>query len=109
MYKKIDNKDIKYLKSLFEEGYALFGSEISKDYGHDELGTVANMPDALVFVRSAEEVSKVISEIMGCDVSHVSLEINEVEKTDWKSKVWDKEIEPNMDKLYVKPGYKPEK
>ena len=60
MYKKIDNQDIKYLKSLFEEGYALFGSEISQDYGHDELGTVANMPDALLFVRSAEEVSKVL-------------------------------------------------
>lgn len=60
MYKKIDQNDIKYLKSLFEEGYALFGSEISKDYGHDELGTVSSMPDALVFVRSAEEVSKVL-------------------------------------------------
>ena len=60
MYKKIDNQDIKYFKSLFEEGYALFGSEISQDYGHDELGTVANMPDALLFVRSAEEVSKVL-------------------------------------------------
>ena len=58
--------------------------------------------------RCAKEVAKVISEIMGCDISHVSLEINEVEKTDWKSKVWDKEIEPNLDKLYVKPGYKPE-
>ena len=60
MYKKIDQNDIRYLKSLFEEGYALFGNEISKDYGHDELGTVSNMPDALVFVRSAEEVSKVL-------------------------------------------------
>ena len=59
--------------------------------------------------KCAEEVAKVVSEIMGCDISHVSLEINEVDKADWKSKVWDKEIEPNMDKLYVKPGYKPEK
>ena len=64
MYKKIDQKDIKYLKSLFEEGYALFGEEISKDYGHDELGTVANMPDALVFVRSAKEVSKAKAEAL---------------------------------------------
>ena len=60
MYKKIDQNDIKYLKSLFEEGYALFGNEISKDYAHDELGTVSNMPDALLFVRNASEVSKVL-------------------------------------------------
>lgn len=56
----------------------------------------------------AKKVANVISEIMGCDVSHVSIAINEVEKEDWPSKVWDKEIAPNMDKLYVKPGYKPE-
>ena len=56
----------------------------------------------------AKKVANVISEIMGCDVSHVSIAINEVEKEDWSSKVWDKEIAPNMDKLYVKPGYKPE-
>ena len=55
MYKKIDNQDIKYLKSLFEEGYALFGSEISQDYGHDELGTVANMPDALFMTTAVME------------------------------------------------------
>ncbi len=60
MYKKIDNNDIKYLKSIFEEGYALFGDEINKDYGKDELGTVSHMPDALVFARSAEEISKVM-------------------------------------------------
>ncbi len=56
----------------------------------------------------AEKVANVISEIMRCDVSHVSIAINEVEKADWASNVWDKEIAPNMDKLYVKPGYKPE-
>lgn len=58
--------------------------------------------------KCAEEVAKVVSSIMGCDISHVSLEINEVQKTDWAETVWDKEIAPNMDKLYVKPGYKPE-
>lgn len=58
--------------------------------------------------RCAEAVAKAVSETMGCDVSHVSLEINEIEKANWVVDVWDKEIEPNMDKLYVKPGYKPE-
>ena len=60
MYKKLDQNDIKYLKSIFEKGYALIGEEINKDYGHDELGTVSNMPDALLFVRNANEVSKVM-------------------------------------------------
>lgn len=58
MYKKIDDNDIRYLKSVFENGYALFGNEISPDYGKDELGTVCHMPDALVYARSAEEISK---------------------------------------------------
>ena len=60
MYKKLDKKDIQYLKSIFEEGYALFGEEISPDYGKDELGTVQHMPDALVFARNALEISKVM-------------------------------------------------
>ena len=60
MYKKLGKKDIQYLKSIFEEGYALFGEEISPDYGKDELGTVQHMPDALVFARNALEISKVM-------------------------------------------------
>ena len=60
MYKKMDEKDFQYIKSLFEEGYCLVGDEIGHDYGKDELGTVFHMPDCLVFVRSAEEVSKVM-------------------------------------------------
>ena len=60
MYKKIDKKDIAYLNSIFEKGYAFFGDEIGHDYGKDELGTVYHMPDALVYARSAEDVSKVM-------------------------------------------------
>lgn len=59
--------------------------------------------------KCALAVAKAVSEIMGCDISHVSLEINEIDKSDWEAKVWDKEIEPNMDKLYIKPGYNPKK
>ena len=60
MYKKIDKKDIAYLNSIFEKGYAFFGDEIGHDYGKDELGTVYHMPDALVYARSASDVSKVM-------------------------------------------------
>ena len=60
MYKKIDAKDIEFLKNIFEPGFALFGNEINADYGKDELGTVYHMPDALVFARTALEISKVM-------------------------------------------------
>ena len=55
-------------------------------------------------IRCAEEVTKAISETMGCDASSVSVDIKEIAKEDWKEKVWDKEIEP-LDALYKKPGY----
>lgn len=53
----------------------------------------------------AEAVTKAISETMGCDASSVSIAIKEIEKDDWKVKVWDKEIAPEMNGLYKKPGY----
>ena len=38
----------------------LSGEEISQDYSHDELGGVSHMPDALISVRTTEEVSAVM-------------------------------------------------
>lgn len=60
MYKKIDNNDIAYLKSIFAPSMILVGDEIGQDYGKDELGTVKNMPEVVVFAKSAEEISKVM-------------------------------------------------
>lgn len=60
MYKKIDEKDISYLKTIFEKDFCFFGSDINPDYGKDEMGSIYHMPDALVYARSAEEVSKVM-------------------------------------------------
>ena len=60
MYKKIDNKDIEYLKSIIPTGRILVGDEIPKDYAHDELGGVESMPDVLIDVISTEEVSKIM-------------------------------------------------
>ena len=60
MYKKIDSKDIAYLKSIFEKDFCYFGNDINPDYGRDELASIYHMPDALVYARSAEEVSKVM-------------------------------------------------
>jgi 4-oxalocrotonate tautomerase len=55
--------------------------------------------------KCAEEVTKAIAATMGCDESSVSIAIKEIEKADWKSKVWDAQIAPEMDGLYKKPGY----
>ena len=60
MYKKIDNKDIDFLKSFIPKERLLIGDEISKDYSHDELGGISKMPDVLINVVSTEEVSKIM-------------------------------------------------
>ena len=49
-----------------------------------------------------------IANTLGFDIKAVSLEIDEIEKKNWAFDVWDKEISPNMEKLYIKPGYKSE-
>ena len=58
-----------------------------------------------VKTKCAEAVAKDISETMGCDTSSVSIAIKEIGKEDWKAKVWDTQITPEMDSLYKKPGY----
>ncbi len=61
MYKKIDEQDITYLRSLVPENRIYVGDEISHDYAHDELGSVENIPDVLIDVLSTEEVSKIMA------------------------------------------------
>lgn len=60
MYKKIDNKDVEYLKSFIPQERIFVGNEISADYAHDELGSVENMPEVLINVLSTQEVSKIM-------------------------------------------------
>ena len=59
MYKKVDQKDIDYLASLFDEKYFFAKDQIPEDYNKDALGTLVKKPDILIFVRSAEEISDV--------------------------------------------------
>lgn len=59
-YNKINDNDIKYIKSIVDSNRVFVGDEISSDYGRDELGTVQQMPDVLVQVTSAEEVSNIM-------------------------------------------------
>lgn len=55
--------------------------------------------------KCAEEIAKVVTETMGCELKSVSVSIKEVQKEDWKEKVWDKIILKEEECLYKKPGY----
>lgn len=59
-YKKVDEKNVEYLRTLVDADRILVGDEISEDYSHDELGTVANYPEVLMRVLSTEEVSAIM-------------------------------------------------
>ena len=60
-YRKLDERDIAYLKKVTEDGRVLTGSDISQDYSHDELGGVERAPEALVRVLSTGEVSDIMA------------------------------------------------
>ena len=60
-YKKLDIKDIEFLKSVVGQERVYTGGDINEDYSHDELGGISKMPDAMVEVLSTEEVSKIMS------------------------------------------------
>ena len=53
----------------------------------------------------AEKIAEIVAETLNCDVSSVSVAFEEISREDWKEKVWDTEIMPNMNSLYKKPGY----
>jgi len=59
MYKKIDNTDLEYLRSI-APGRVFFGDEINEDYSHDELSGTNHAPEVLIKVLSTEEVSSVM-------------------------------------------------
>ncbi len=58
--------------------------------------------------RLAELVTKAIMDGAGCKESSVSVAIEDVPADQWTPVVYRPEIEPVMDRLYKKPGYKPE-
>lgn len=60
MYNKITKEDIAALRKIVGESEVLVGEAISHDYAHDELGGIERMPDALVRVRTTEEVSAIM-------------------------------------------------
>lgn len=55
--------------------------------------------------KCAEKVADNIAEMLGCEISSVSVAIKDVDEKDWKEEVWDKNIIADKDYLYKKPGY----
>lgn len=60
-YKKINQEDLKELKTYVTEDRLLIGDQIEKDFSHDELGTVSAYPDCHILVTSKEEISKIMA------------------------------------------------
>ncbi|QAT39904.1 FAD-linked oxidase C-terminal domain-containing protein [Clostridium sp. JN-9] len=60
-YKKLDEKDVKFLIDLLGEDRVYTGENINDDFSHDELGGISRKPEVLVDVLSTEEVSKIMT------------------------------------------------
>ena len=60
MYKNITPADIEQLKRMTVPDRVFDQGQISEDYSHDELGSIRNMPEALVKVMSTEEVAAIM-------------------------------------------------
>ena len=60
MYNKVTAADIAALQAIVGPDEVLTGRAINPDYAHDELGGISCMPEALVRVRSTEEVSAIM-------------------------------------------------
>ena len=53
----------------------------------------------------AEKVAEVLAETLGCKTSSVSVAIKDIAEEDWKAEVCDKNIVPDREYLFNKPGY----
>ena len=50
-------------------------------------------------------MAKTVSEVLGVNLSSVSVAIKDYKPSDWKEQVWDKDIVPDEKYLYKKPEY----
>ncbi len=55
----------------------------------------------------AKALSKAVIESLGVGQETISLEIMEFQKEEWPKKVYKPEILDRLDKLAIKPGYRP--
>jgi len=59
-YKKIEEADLAYFRSIMDKKFVLHGEDINEDYSHDELGGIDHYPDVLLRVHATEEVAAVM-------------------------------------------------
>jgi len=60
MYKKIDQKDIKFFQSFISEDRLIIGDDIAEEYGKDELGTVTSHPEVVIKVNNRDEIVQIM-------------------------------------------------
>lgn len=53
----------------------------------------------------AADIAAAITRHLGSKDGSISVALNQVAETDWKSQVWDTEIAPQRETLIKKPGY----
>lgn len=57
--------------------------------------------------RLADEITKDVVAIIGCEAKVVSVAFEEIKPEDWAEKVYRPDILGNQHQLYKKPGYNP--
>ncbi len=58
-------------------------------------------------IQLAEEISKNVVSIAGCEDKVVSVSIEEIDPNAWAEEVYKPDIINHPDRLYKKPGYNP--
>ncbi|KQT47344.1 4-oxalocrotonate tautomerase [Aureimonas sp. Leaf454] len=53
----------------------------------------------------AQRVAEALTSTIGCGAEAVSVAIEDVPMSDWTEAVYIPDIEPQLDRLYIKPGY----
>ncbi len=56
-------------------------------------------------VNLTQEIIKAIISTTGKPEDFISISITDVQESEWMETVYDKEIKPELDNLYKKPGY----
>ena len=59
-YKKFDENDLAFLKSLIPQEDRILYDDINEEYSHDELSGTSSYPDVVVKVTSTEEIAAIM-------------------------------------------------
>lgn len=65
----------------------------------------ADIPSATVD-RMREALTSVIQEQLGCTESAVSIDLQQIEPSEWAKEVYHPFIEPRLETLVKRPGYR---